>query len=551
MPKTSIKAAVRAAKSEDARTRKDLHTGTQLIAADASTVDSFVNFAHRLGVGADNVLTSGSYGFNPMTRQRVLLEWIHRGSWLGGVAVDLVADDMTRAGINFKNEMDPEDQEAVERLAQSLGVWNSLNECVRWGRLYGGCLCIMLIDGQDVRTPLRLETVCRNQFKGLLVLDRWMLEPSLEDLVTDLGPDLGMPRYYRIGTNAPAMRGMVIHHSRVCMRHDGIQLPYAQRLTENLWGISVLERLYDRMVAFDSASTGAAQLVHKAHLRTLKIKGLRDIISTGGKPMAGLTSWIEVMRRFQGIEGLTMIDLEDEFEVQQTSAFSGVSDVIGRLGEQLSGALQIPLVRLFGQSPGGLNSDGESNLRTYYDGIRQQQRKGMLGGCTTVYKLMAQSEGICLPDNFAIDFASLWQLNDTEKADIANKTVDTIDKAKSGGLISDQVGLRELRQSSRITGIFTNISEEDINAADNQVTDPMDEMMLQGLMNPDPNDPNAEGGGALPGDQNAGKGTEQKPPPNGLKNNANPFQKKPMGAGPPRLPKPTGDRVRVKLKGRP
>jgi hypothetical protein len=32
------------------------------------------------------------------------------------------------------------------------------------------------------------------------------------------------------------------------------------------------------MIAFDSASTGAAQLVHKAYLRTLKVKDMRSVI---------------------------------------------------------------------------------------------------------------------------------------------------------------------------------------------------------------------------------------------------------------------------------
>jgi hypothetical protein len=56
-------------------------------------------------------------------------------------------------------------------------------------------------------------------------------------------------------TNAPAMRGQTVHYSRVAMRHIGIPLPYQQALTENLWGESVLERINDRMIAYDSAST--------------------------------------------------------------------------------------------------------------------------------------------------------------------------------------------------------------------------------------------------------------------------------------------------------
>jgi hypothetical protein len=59
----------------------------------------------------------------------------------------------------------------------------------------------------------------------------------------------------------------------------GVELPYQQALTENLWGLSIIERLWDRMTMFDSASTGAGQLVYKAWLRTLKVKDLRSVVA--------------------------------------------------------------------------------------------------------------------------------------------------------------------------------------------------------------------------------------------------------------------------------
>jgi len=479
MARTSIKGPVKAAITADLKLRsaKLNPSGTSVKA-----LDSFNNFNQRMGLGADNALTSSSYGFNPVTRNRVMLEWIHRGSWLGGVAVDLKADDMTRAGIDYATELPPDDAERLDHCITRLAVWNSINEVVKWGSLYGGCLGVMLVDGQDMRTPLRLESIGRDQFKGLIALDRWMVEPTLEDLVTDYGPHLGLPKYYRVQANAPALRGQAIHHSRVAFRHEGIQLPYQQKMTENLWGISVLERLYDRMVAFDSATTGAAQLVYKSYLRTLKIKGLREIIASNSKAMEGLIAQVDMMRRFQNIEGITLLDGEDEFEVQGHSAFSGLSDALTQFGQQLSGALQIPLVRLFGQSPAGLNSTGESDLRTYYDHIKQQQQKTLHHGVSMVYKATAASEGIKLPDNFAVDFTSLWELSDADKANIAKTTTDAVNSVYDGGIIGRQTALRELRQSSRTTGIFTNITEEMINAADDEVMPPMDEQQMAGLM---------------------------------------------------------------------
>lgn len=512
--KQSARAAVVAAQREDKRAR-----GAPL-AEGVSTFDSFVNFGHRLGVQADNALSAGTYGFNPITRNRVLLEWIHRGSWLGGMAVDIIPDDMTRKGVEFSDEMPPEDAAKLQRKATELGLWDGINKAAKWGRLYGGSIAVMMIDGQDMKTPLRPETVGRDQFKGLIALDRWQVEPSLGDLVTDMGPHIGLPKFYTVLALAPALRGQVIHHSRIAFRFEGVELPYQQRLTENLWGISILERLYDRMLAFDSASLGAAQLVFKAYLRTLKIQNLRQIVAAGGAPMNGVLAYTEMMRRFQGQEGITLLDKEDEFELQQTSAFSSVGDVLLQLGQQLSGALQMPLTRLFGQSPAGLNSTGESDLRTYYDGINQRQEKELRMGVQTCYKLLGQSAGVRIPDDFNMQFVSLWDMNDKEKADTAKTGSDAIAAAFEQGLIGRQTTLKELRQLSRRTGFFTNITQGLINAADDEVMPPLSQQALgRAGFGPDQELPFAEKLG-LPGltgeeeeedDADAGQNGKKKP----------------------------------------
>ena len=470
MAKSSIKAAVRAATQADKRAR-EAASGQHLGAA---TADSFINLSQKMGLGADNALSSASYGFNPITRNRTQLEWIHRGSWLGGLAVDIVADDMTRKGIEYVTELPPDDTERLDKYATALHTWHHIGEVIRWSRLYGGAIGVMLIDGQDPRTPLRIDTVGPGQYKGLICLDRWMVEPSLEDLVTELGPHLGLPRYYRVQSNAPALRGVAIHYTRVAFRLVGSPLPYNQQLTENLWGTSVLERLYDRMVSFDSATSGASQLVYKAYMRTMKVKGLRDVVAAGGKALDGLVAYTDMMRRFQGIEGISLIDSEDDFSTESHQAFSGLSDALVQFGQQLSGALQIPLVRLFGQSPAGLNSTGESDLRMYYDHISNEQMRNLFHGVSLVYRLMARSASIKLPPNFAVGFRSLLEMNDNEKAELSGKVVDAVTKAHDSGLLSDKAAMQELRQSSRLTGIFTNISEDDINAANDQVEQPPD-----------------------------------------------------------------------------
>jgi uncharacterized protein len=428
------------------------------------TMDSFQNLAARLGWGAGSQHDHSSYGFNFISRNRLQLEAMYRTSWVVGQAVDVVAEDMTREGIDLKGDIDPDDIEQMAKELERLRIWDHICDTIKWGRLYGGAIAVMLIDGQRASTPLNMDSITKGQFKGLLVMDRWQLQPDLQDLVTELGPDLGMPKYYDVIIGAKGLAGQRIHYSRV-VRIDGVDLPFWQSQAENLWGQSVIERLFDRLTAFDSTTTGAAQLVYKAHLRTYKVPKLRSIIATGGPAFNALIKQMEQIRLWQSNEGMTVMDGEDTYEAHQYN-FSGLSDILLQFGQQLSGALGIPLVRLFGQSPAGLNSTGESDLTTYYDNIKQQQERRLRSPLTKLYSVLSRSVlGQPLPDNFSLDFTSLWQMSDKEKAEIASSITSTVIEAHDAGMIDRKTALKEMRQSSEATGIWSNITDEDIKQA--------------------------------------------------------------------------------------
>lgn len=426
--------------------------------------DSFVNYQHNMGVGAQNPLSSATYGFNPITRNRTLLEWMYRGSWIAGKLIDTIADDMTRAGCDIISDMLPEDIDRIQREVTKLKIWQKLNDTLKWSRLYGGAVAVIVIDGQDFKEPLNIETVGHGQFKGLLSLDRWMLEPSLSDLIDEYGPEMGLPRYYKVSAMASALMGKKIHHSRV-LRFTGIELPYWQKLAENMWGLSVLERVYDRLIAFDSATNGASQLVYKAYIRYYKLKGLRELLAAGGQAKEAVLQQINLMREYQGIEGMTLLDGEDDVTSDSHAAFTGLSDILIRFMEQISGSEQIPLVKLFGQSPSGF-STGETDIRNYYDTIDQRRQDELLVDVTKIYKITLMSLGIEIPDDFSIVFRSLWQLDDSQKSEIAQRNTDTIRSASESGMIKPSTALKELKQQAKTTGLFSNVTDEEIEAAD-------------------------------------------------------------------------------------
>lgn len=432
----------------------------------AQVRDGFANVTARMGYGVQNMLSQGTYTLaNQLTKNRLKLEAMYRGSWIVGQVVDAVAEDMTRAGVMITGITEPDRIQQMQSKLVRLGVWQSLLEAIKWGRLYGGALACIIIDGQDTNTPLDINTIGSNQFKGLRVYDRWTLQPDVQNLVQD-GPDVGMPAYYSVisDINSGAVSGVRFHHSRV-IRFIGIKLPLWQAIVEQYWGESIIERLEDRLVAFDTATSGAANLVQKAHLRTIGIEGLREILSAGGKAEENLLAMFQHMAILQNNEGITLLDKNDEFTAH-TYTYAGLSDIILQFGQQVSGASKIPMVRLFGQSPVGLNSTGESDLRMYYDGINATQNIDLRDGMLRILRILHKSMfGELAGESFDFDFVSLWQTTSKEKTEIASSITTSIAAAFEKGIINQATALQELKQSSDQTGVYTNISDEQIEEA--------------------------------------------------------------------------------------
>lgn len=440
---------------------------TKSMSQPVPTRDSYENFVARVGLNESNQSGAGTYKNNWTSRNRLLIEQSYRSSWLVGAGVDAIPDDMTRKGVTITSKLDDGVKKQLDNKWDDFGLWEHLNDTLKWARLYGGAVGVILIDGQNYSTPLRIETIPKDSFKGIMVMDRWMLNATTERRVTELGPDFGMPEFYRVVTSATGIPPWRIHHSRL-IRFDGIPLPYQQRLTENDWGMSVIERCFDRLMAFDSTTQGVAQLIYKAHLRTYSIEGLRSLLAMGKDNPAfkALMSHMDMIRQYQSNEGMTIMDAKDKFEAH-TYSYAGLSDVLAQFGQQVSGAFGIPLVRLFGQSPAGF-STGDTDLANYYDNVSTQQERKLRRPIRRLYEVLHMSMfSEPLPDDFSFEFNELWQTPDSERADTAVKVVDATVKAVEAGLMTDKAGAMHLQETARITGIGATISDEDIdNASD-------------------------------------------------------------------------------------
>lgn len=439
------------------------------------TNDAFQNPMTRSGVGMPNLLEATQYPLTRFTRNWQRINALYRSHWVVRRVIDVMPEDMLKNGYKILSQLEPDKLKQLTKVERQTRINAKVLEGLKWGRLYGGAGGLILIEGHEdiLDQPLEYDQVMPGSFKGMLVMDRWSGISPDADLITNISdPDFGMPAYYTITTDGME-RGIRVHHSRIC-RFMGRDLPYLEKLAETYWGASELEHVYDELKKRDNVSWNMAMLTFMANIRTLKMEGMGQILSTGNeKVLQSLYATIQAQNALMNNNGVQILGEKDDYQTHQYS-FSGLGEVYDRFMMDLAGAAETPVTKLFGRSPAGMNATGESDMQNYYDTIEEKQEAALRPVYDKILPVMMMSEFGAIPDDFDYTFNPIRRPKDDEMADLASKNTDSVTKAFQAGMISQQIALKELRQQSETTGMWSNITDVDIEKADDE-TMKMDE----------------------------------------------------------------------------
>lgn len=433
--------------------------------------DAFSNPLARLGFDTPNLLEGTQYVMQRITRDFNMLNALYRENWIIRRIIDTIPGDMLKNGISITSELDPSLLQQFERELRRTQLIYKLRLGLKWSRLYGGALAVMLVRGQgyNLKEPLEIERILPDDFQGLMVFDRWNgINPS-DELVSDItDAEYGLPAYYSI--TDPATGTLIkVHHSR-CLRFIGNDLPYWEELAEMHWGASVVESVFDELKKRDNVSWNIAQLTFMANLRVLKMNDLGQLLST-----TDTTSQQELYRTVQAQNtlmnsmGLMMLDASDGLETHQYT-FGGLAECYEQFILDIAGAAEIPVTKLFGRSPSGMNATGESDLQNYYDMIAEKQETLLRPVFNKLLPVICMSVFGMVPDDLDFEFDPVMEPTDEERSELAKTGTDIVVSAVNAGLVSPRTGLKELKQQSERTNVWTNITDEDIAKASDDIS---------------------------------------------------------------------------------
>ena len=427
-------------------------------------LDGYSNVPANLGAGANNLVQTANYVMERFTWDYYTLNILFRDNWIAKAIIEKPANEMLKNGFSIHSQIEPDKIDKIMNIWQKTKTQNKFLKCLKWARLYGGCLLIPMIENQgDLSKPLDYETIMPDSYKGCFTVDRWSgVSPSIElvDNITD--PDFGQPEYYDVSDNTTG-KTFRIHHSRV-IKMIGREMPYWEEIAETYWGASELEHVYTELKKRDDTSANISFLIFLANIRVFKMDGMSQMLSIGDQQAAQrVYETMKTMNHLMCNTGTLAIDKEEDFAMHGYS-FTGINDVYESFMLDISGAAEIPVDKLFGRSPSGFNSGAET-LQNYYDTIDEKRETYVREPLEKIVKIITMSALGEIPDDIEIDFNPVRRPSDLEKSDLAQKNAQPIFDAYAGGLIGKGTALKELKQQSDITGLWTNITDKMIQEA--------------------------------------------------------------------------------------
>jgi phage-related protein (TIGR01555 family) len=382
---------------------------------------------------------------------------------------DLPAFEMTRAGRAW--QATKEQIELLEQAETAFGLWAKVRKVLATARLHGGAALVLGVRAGSPETPLVPERVGKDAFRYIFVASRHQLFAPW-GFETDPESDFfGQPAMWEMrGARGNTVR---IHPSRVIPFH-GSPLPagcVTVSQIDEFWGDPLLVSIKSAIDNAEVSQAAVATLLHEMKLDVISIPGLTEQIAREDQE-AILAARIEAINRFKTMFGALLLDRGDgkdeatgeKWETRQLS-FAQTPELLRAFLGIVAGAADMPVTRLMGESPGGLQSTGKGEQDDFNRMIAAKQTADLRPALARIDEVLIRSTLGSRPPEIYYEFAPLEDPDEQQEATNEKLEAETVEIYSRTNLIpSDalaKVTANRLIESGRWPGLDKAIEESD------------------------------------------------------------------------------------------
>lgn len=472
--------------------------------------DGFVNVLNKYGTSRDT--TEHYYYQGEPDVPDTELTYFYEGNGMFAKIIDAPAEEAIKHGFELKDISNDDVEQFYKTALDDLDWEETFIDCVRWTRLFGGCIAVMLInDGRDLTEPvdwMHIESI-----DDIRVYDRSIVQADEASLYTtdsyrnpfaDRGSKLGMPEFYYVYSMYGTFK---VHESRCLVFQNG-KLP--ERTTSTiyrLWGIPEYVRLHRAIRDAEVAHGSAVKLLDRAIQAVYSMKGLSAELATEGGESRVLKR-LQTIDLARGLLNTITVDGDGEDYSFRQFSFTGVAEVIETTCNYLSALTNIPQTILFGRSPAGMNATGQGDLENWYNYVERIQKRMIKSNLKYLLQLIFAA-GIVTGDieeapKIEIEFSPLWSLSEVEQVQLEQQKV-AVEQARAA-VAEAYVGMQVLDPSE----IRKKLAETEEYDVETMLDDYTEEELEENAPQPQGGMPGMEGGG-MPPEMMAMMGGEEAP----------------------------------------
>lgn len=388
--------------------------------------DGYVNMMTRYGTQKDS---SENYKYIPESAvPDELLTMYYEGNGLFAKIIDTPAEEAIKHGFKLKDISDQKVEDFYTEALDELDWDETAITCLKWARLFGGSLAVMLInDGRGLDEPLDWRNI--QSIDDIRVFDRSVIQPDYttlfnydpRDPFSTRGSRLGLPEYYQVFSKYGSF---IVHDSRCLVFQNGILPENTTNSVYQLWGVPEYIRLNKALRDAEVAHHSAPKMLDRSVQPIYKMQNLAETLATEEGENTVLKR-LQVIDMARGLLNSLVIDAEGEDYDFKTFQFSGINDVVSASCNMLSALSNIPQTILFGQAVGGMSSTDDTSMENYYNYIERIQRRMLKSNLRYLLSIIFQA-GLATGEvdeipKLKIEFNPLWSLSDLEQADLEQK----------------------------------------------------------------------------------------------------------------------------------
>jgi hypothetical protein len=193
------------------------------------------------------------------------------------------------------------------------------------------------------------------------------------------------------------------------------------------WGDPLIQTIYEELRNYSTAFSNTATIFEDFVNSVLYIPNLTNIIASQCGEQ-NVMKRLNILNLAKSNTNTALLDGEERYE-KLTTNVTGIADLLDRFMLSLSAVVRIPVTLLFGRSPAGLNATGESDVRNFYDAVKQEQESKLRGVLEKLIRyIMISKDGPFAgkePENWSLQFIPLWQNTEEQDALTRKAVADT------------------------------------------------------------------------------------------------------------------------------